>query len=73
MHEIRYCLDPRTLLSVVSLTGTKQQLVINPRALARILGGRRSAVLGIWPVTTQQAVDIGFFVEGAAYDCVASA
>jgi len=61
-YQIRYCLDPQTLLSVVTLAGTRQQLVINPRALARILGSTRPAVLGTWTVTPAQAADIGFIV-----------
>lgn len=71
-YQIRYCLDPHTLLSVVNLAGTCQQLVINPRALSRILGGTRPAVLGSWTVTPAQAIDIGFIVPvetEAAYDC----
>ncbi|MFC6652091.1 hypothetical protein ACFTAO_12670 [Paenibacillus rhizoplanae] len=77
-YQIRYSLDPQTLLSVVSLAGTRQQLVINPRALTRILGGIRPAVLGTWTVTPAQAIDIGFIVppvetEATAYEHAVSA
>ncbi|OMD44286.1 hypothetical protein [Paenibacillus odorifer] len=71
-YQIRYCLDPQTRLSVVNLIGTRQQLVINPLALSRILGSTRPAVLGSWTVTPAQAVDIGFIVpiqmEASAHD-----
>ncbi|NJJ38405.1 hypothetical protein [Paenibacillus apii] len=61
-YQIRYVLDPHTLNIIASLTGTRQQLAINPRAFRKLAGVSERAVLGSLPVSSAVAAEIGFII-----------
>lgn len=63
--QIRYALDPRSFNFIVSLIGFNQQKIIVDRfVMARIVNPSPRLALGSTPVTTDEAIALGFIPFG---------